>query len=195
MKTKILLSRNPNPLLPGIASIIAKGEPPAWLIHALEHFSDHLGTVGTGTPEEHKRLENVLERMNDAVGVLLKWLPIFEHLPFDIQCPDDVAVALDALPGVKKDLDRLINKVRSRTIVGHEICAAVIVEAWKLLHGKAEPRSLQLQQACKEYWLACGGEPRGETDDLENWCRPIERALATDHSWVRSVLVAVQNEH
>jgi hypothetical protein len=193
MKTKVLLSRNPNPLFPGIASIIAKGEPPTWLIHALEHFSDELGTVGT--LEERKKLENVLGEMNDAIEVLLKWLPIFEHLPFGVECPDDAAVALDALPGIKKDLDRLINKVRSRSVVGHEICAAVIVEAWKLLHGEAEPRSLQLQLACKEYWLACGGEPRGETDDLENWRRPVERALVTNHSWVRSILLAVQNEH
>jgi len=103
---------------------------------------------------------------------------------------------LYALPLVKKDLDRLAKKrIGRRPEVQREICAAVAVEAWKLLHGKAKPRSDEFLEACRDYWRACGGKQIGEWDLLENWRRPVERALATNHLWIKDVLLAVQNAH
>jgi hypothetical protein len=193
MNMTVELLRNPNPLFAGVACIIAKGEPPEWLVQGLEHFSKDIGS----NADVHPEFKITIERMQNAGNVLLKWLPIFEHLPFGIQCPSDVAVVMDALPRVKKDLDRLtdIERIGRRPIVRREICAAVTVEACKIIHVMAEPRSVQLQQACKEYWRACGGEQIGETDEIENWRWPAERALANNYQWVRQILLAVQDEY
>src|SRR5262249_59300128 len=104
-----------------------------------------------------------------------------------------IALMLYALPRLKADLDRLRKKSVGRPPdTQREICAAVVVEAWKLTRGKAEPHSLHLRKACSDYWLACGGKHVGE-DDPDNCRRPIERALAVDHSWISQILLAVQN--
>jgi hypothetical protein len=192
MKTRVSLQRTPNSKFDGVARIIAKGDPPEWLLIGLTHFS---GGIGVDiSDEDHRLFETQISRMHDAANTLMKWLPIWGHLPYGIEYPEDVAVVLDALPRIKKDLDRLDRKqMGRRPKVQREICAGVIVEAWKLLHGRAEPRSLHLQLACSDYWRACGGKQIGETDDLENWRRPVEQALATDHEWISGVLLAVQN--
>jgi hypothetical protein len=192
MRTRVPLQRTPNSKFDGVARSIAKGDPPEWLLLALEHFSDGIGVDHTSDLD--KRFDTIIERIQDGAHVLMTWLPIWEHLPYGMKCPKDVAVVLDALPRIKKDLDRLDRKqIGRRPKVQLEICAAVVVEAWKLLHGRAKPRSLQLQQACSDYWRACGGKQVGETDDPENWRRSIKRSLETDHDWVRRVLLAVQN--
>jgi hypothetical protein len=184
MKTKIAISYEYSAAFVGAGRKIAKGDPPLWLLVGLSHFAS-IDDKGDGD------IEGIIARMDEAAEVLLKLLPAFEHLPFGLQCPADVALVLDALPKIREDLARLRPpKQGRRPVVGREICAAVIVEAWKIIHGKAEPRSLQLLQACEEYWRACGRAPIG---DVENWRRTVERALATDHSWVRSILLAVQN--
>jgi hypothetical protein len=186
MKMSVELLRNPNPAFAGIATIIAKGNPPEWLVRGLEHFSacDELSRT---TPEHQK----TFHQMQEAADTLLRWLPIFRHLPFGLGCPDDVTLVLDALPRIKTQLDRLVEKPVGRPPdARRKVCAGVIVESWRLIHGKAEPYSLQLQQACKEYWQACGGEEIGETDDLENWRR---HALAADNPWIREILLGVQN--
>jgi hypothetical protein len=72
--------------------------------------------------------------------------------------------------------------------MGREVCAAVVVEAWRRIHGKVQPQSKQLFEACKAYWGACGGKPIGKEDDIYNWERTIKRLLAEDYSWVRDTL-------
>jgi hypothetical protein len=183
-----------------VARIIAKGEPPPWLLIGLNHFGSY---IASDTSDKRKLFQNAVEQMDRAAEVLLRWLPFYyQSMGYGAQCPDEVTVVLASLPRIKKDLELLSRKrTGRRPDVRREICAAVIIEAWKLIHGKAEPRSQQLEQACKDYWGVCGGAEIGATDDPENWRRPIERALATDHEWVRAILqhcttmVAVQNEH
>jgi hypothetical protein len=106
-----------------------------------------------------------------------------------------VTFVLEALPRIKRDLDRLNKQGLGRPPnVRREVCAAVVVEAWRLLRGKAEPRSGETEQACKDYWQACdGGEIEDRENDRENWRRDIKRALTTDHQWIRKILLAVQN--
>jgi hypothetical protein len=200
MKTRVELEYNP--VFVDVGRRIAKGEPPLWLLIGLNHFSGQRkqkkvvrGGIGIDlTDEDHRFFETQISRMRDAADTLMKWLPIWKHAGYGIQCPKEVAVVLDALPRIKKDLDGLDRKqMGRRPKVQREICAAVVVEAWKIIHGRAEPRSLKLQEACKEYWLACGGQPISEENDPENWRRPVEQALATDHLWVREILEAVQN--
>jgi len=181
----------PNHKFDGVARIIAKGAPPEWLVDALEHFSDGIGKDASDVP-----VFRIIERMQDAVHVLITWLPAFQHLPYGWKCKE-VAVALAVLPRIKKDLDRLAKLKTSkgrRPDAQRLICAAVVVRAWKIIHGKAEPRSEKLLQACRDYWRACGGEQIGREDfkgtSYENWRRPVERTLRADYGWVERVLLA-----
>jgi hypothetical protein len=194
MKTEILLQRNPNRKFADVARSIAKGDPPKWLILGLTQFS---GGIGSKVSDEDRRLfETQIKRMHGGADTLIKWLPIWGNLPYGIQYPEDVAVVLDALPRIKKDLDRLGRKQIGRTPdTQREICAAVVLEAWKIIHSRPEPRSRHLLEACRDYWRACGGEQIGDWDEPENWRRTVKRALETDHSWINLVLLAAQNEH
>ena len=181
----------PKPQLVEVARIIAKGKPPPdWLLWGLEYFNGFIG-VETIDPSFGR---SIAQQMYDAADVLLRWLPFYAGATSLGRSAEMVAI-LKALRRLRKDLERL-KKPRPtgrRPDVQREICAAVIVEAWKLLHGKAGSRSPQLQQACADYWIACGGKQIGETNDPENWRRPIERALGTDHKLVREIMQAVQN--
>jgi|SRR5262245_2041942 len=163
----------PNHKFDDVVRTIAKGTPPEWLVPALEHFSDGIGE-DTSDIDLHTRIE----RMQKATHALMMGLPIFQHLPYGIKCPKDVAVVLDALPRIKRYLD-----LASRKLIGRPpdaqrlVCAAVVARAWKIIHGKPEPRSDKLLGACSDYWRACGGEQIGNEDDLENWRRPVQRAF------------------
>jgi hypothetical protein len=58
----------------------------------------------------------------------------------------------------------------------------------------SKPCSAKLEEACNAYWRACGGEPIGETEDIENWRRPAEQAVEHHHAWIRDALLAEQNQ-
>jgi hypothetical protein len=60
-----------------------------------------------------------------------------------------------------------------------DISAAVVIEAWRLLHGKVGPRE-KLYAACKMYWGVCGGE---EYEAFDDWHQP-----AGDYSWLRDII-------
>ena len=194
MKMMIPLPENADPKFDGVARSIAKGNPPKWLLVGLTQFSQGIGFDTSGTDN----FDTIVERMQDAAHVLLTSLPIYKHLGFGLPCPEEVALALQVLPRIQEDLDRLAklkNRKGRRPDAQREVCAAVIAIAWKLLHGKPEPRSDKLLEACYDYWRACGGKQIGEVDGIENWRRPVERALATGHEWIEQFLLAVQNSH
>jgi hypothetical protein len=195
MKTEITISHSPGTSFADVARKIAHGKAPDWLMVGLEHFSDFVGTKRS-TAEDDKRFLDLLHRMHDAADFLIKNLPFYECLPAGLKMPDDVIIALDVLPRIKADLARSQKRSRSggpRPNVPRWVCAAVVVEAWKLIHGEVEPRSIALAEACNEYWQACGGEHRGK--DIENWRRDIEQAVSDNQEWIRTVLVAVRNSH
>jgi len=55
-------------------------------------------------------LLSLAETVNDpenAAGLLLKWLPAYEHMGLGLRCPDDVRVVLARLPYIKRDLERV----------------------------------------------------------------------------------------
>jgi len=191
MKMGIPLQGKPDPKFNGVARSIAKGDPPKWLVAGLTHFSN-----GIGSDTSDIDIYLMIERMQGATDTLIKWLPTYKHLGFGLPCPEEVAIALKVLPSIKEDLDRLAKKPIGRTPdAQRDVCAAVVARAWKIIHGKAGPRSRHLQEACTEYWQACGGKQIGDYDNPENWRRPIERALTADHDWVEELLRAVRNEH
>jgi hypothetical protein len=141
-----------DPKFSTVAAIIAKSDqPPEWLAIGLQHFS--LSIAEEVTPEERKGFEAIIANMRDRIDYLIKWLPIYNNLPAGLQCPRDVAVALDVLPRISADLASA--RRRGKWKWGHRFCAAVVVEAWQLVHGKVERRSDRVYSACKEYWKAC----------------------------------------
>jgi hypothetical protein len=176
-----LAMSKPAPTFASVARSVAKGgSPPDWLEMGLKHFAN-----GLGDPRSPD-LRHCINQMHEATTVLMKLLPAFELMPFNLKSPSHVNAIRQALPSLEKDLARAGAKARAkrRSSVTREICAAVIVESWTMLHGKAEPRSAKLEQACADYWQACGGK----LIDPDNWRRDIMRAVQTNHKWVRQIL-------
>ena len=87
-----------------VARIIC-AEPPQWLPVALAHYAVWIDGDDASDfwPEIRKRIQ----QMQEAVRVLENSLPIWQHLPFDIQCPPAVKTILEALPGLKAEITKL----------------------------------------------------------------------------------------
>jgi hypothetical protein len=169
-----------------VASTIAKGDPPEWLVLALANFQDFVG--GEVTSEEARGFAQITAQMHDAADKLITWLPAFLAMPTVIKPPNEVHIALEVLPKIKAYLARAMNqpprKGGPKPNVERQVCAAIVVEAWTLIHGKAQPRSDWLYRACNEYWQVCGHEYRSE-----GWRRDVEHAINNPQEWVRDVLI------
>jgi hypothetical protein len=211
----------------GVARLIIV-PPPKWLAQGLEYFSEGIRTGAEWKPGEREQYENRMKEMAEATDTLLKYLPAFYELPFGIQPPIDVMTMQTmqvALLEFRIELKLLMLPQQGgrKPLIAREICAAVIVEAWRLARGDRSmilddpetddpkppppvidlalgqaitravegrvlpaqdlsvgPRSERVQHACNEYWLACGCKEIGETGDIENWRRPLERAIRSD---------------
>jgi len=158
---RVKLAAKPNPKFIAAAEAIARGAPPEWLLCGLEHFSSFVGEEPITTAEANK-LRPIITRMHYELGHLIELLPLFQHLPLSLECPDDVAVALEVLPRIRAALAIIAKPPRKkRPNVPHQFCAAVVVEAWTLIHGKPDPLPDRLREACQEYWEACGGGEGG----------------------------------
>jgi hypothetical protein len=197
MKTTIEVSQEYNAVFIPVARIIAD-PPPEWLMVGLEHFSGFVGG-GRSTSDEDKRSTKIFGRMHDAADLLIKYLPLYSSMPSGLSIPDDVIIALDVLPRIKKDLARVVNRKPrgggQRPNVRRQFCAAVVVEACKLLHEKMPPKETLIANACNEYWQACGGEYRGD-DYAEAWRRDVEQAINDNkQEWIRDLLIGVRNSH
>jgi hypothetical protein len=186
METMVQFLRNPNPAFVTVAAMVAKGPAPGWLILGLEHFSFGIA-ADDFTKEDHKKLVEVLEQMERACDTLIHGLPIYRHIGFGVQCPDEVSIALEVLPMIKADLPNTGRKIGRRPDTGQGVCAAVIVEAWKLCRDKTGPRSQGLYEACQAYWSACGRA------DLTNWRSNVKQAIGTDNGWIRQAFQAVRD--
>jgi hypothetical protein len=185
-----LLQASTDPRFADVARIIAKGVPPKWLVIGLEQFSEFIASERT-TSDESKRFQSIVEQMHDAAGKLITWLPGYSHAPI-MECPDDVAIALNVSPRIKEDLARVIQFRRDgrRPNIQRQFCAGVVVEAWRLVREKFQPRSLKLYTACDEYWQICNGEVRG---NLNYWREDVESAANKNNEAIREILVALRD--
>lgn len=161
------------------------GDPvPQWLPVALGHYAVWID--GDDASDLRPEVKKRLEQMQEAIRVLENSLPIWEHMPFEIKCPPAVKTILEALPGLKAEIAKLNRPyIGRRPDAQREICAAVIIEAWRIVHGRVEARSERLYEACNQYWTECGGAPVGPKGDIENWRRTVDRAIKSDHQWIR----------
>jgi hypothetical protein len=80
--------------------MIAKGPPPEWLVAGLEHFSGLVSEEPIAS-DRRKQLIKFFEEMDYAADLLIKRLPFFASVS-TVQVPDDIAIALDVLPRIKK---------------------------------------------------------------------------------------------
>jgi hypothetical protein len=152
-----------------VACTIAEGRPPEWLVLALKDAREVVGSGMHITPEVYREYKKRCTECRKAVKTLMALLPLFDKAPI-------LTGFEESLPGLKDWLDKLSQKPAGRRPhFGRELCADLICFYWKLVHGKAKPRSDKLYHACEEYWRICGGEPSG---DIENWRRMVEAAAA-----------------
>jgi hypothetical protein len=114
----------------GVARSIANTHPPLWLLVGLTHFSDG---IGNDTSKHKQFTKDITGKMSEAAALLLRWLPMYERAGYGLQCPDEIKAVLALLPKIKADLDQLSTPSEGRPKnVRREICAAVVVEAWRL---------------------------------------------------------------
>jgi hypothetical protein len=173
-----------------VASKIANGKTPKWLLIGLNHFSKFIRLEPELTTKEYREID---ERMLEAAQYLTKWLPTYYDLEkeFGFECPDCVDTVSNALHELIEILEKDI--IEARTGVGRKaniqqrICASVIVEAWRLIHDEVKPRSKLFLDTCIAYWLACGRELTDEINDPDNWRRSVDYVL-DEGEGVREVL-------
>jgi hypothetical protein len=179
------------PNIHSVARDIAKGERPGWLVLGLEQFSDFVGGRPT-TPRFP------VAHVHDAAATLIKFLPVYLHLPAGGKLTGhshaDVVTTLKVLQTIKAELGRLIRRQRGRPKnVRYEVCAAVVVEAWKLIHESVNPESPDVLTACNDYWFAYCGEYRG--NDILNWVRDTRLVAAKPHDWIKQALTTLSSVH
>jgi hypothetical protein len=162
-----------------VAEIIAKGEPPEWLVSALTT----LGAINPNaeiTPAIVRQYKRRLSKMQEAVDTLIELFPMFNR-EFDGMTSAQAPV----FQGFEESLGQLQSWLAAigdndrgrRPHPGKELCADIVVNFWKRIHGKASPRSDHCYLACEEFWRACGGAPSG---DIQNWRRMVELASTRD---------------
>jgi len=173
-----------------VASKIANGKTPKWLLIGLNHFSKFIRLEPKLTSKEAREID---ERMLEAARYLTKWLPTYYDLEkeFGFECPDCVDTASIALHELTELLEKDINEAQTgvgrKANIQQRICASVVVEAWRLIHGKVKHRSRALLDTCIDYWLACGRELTDEINDPENWRRSVHYVL-DEGEGVREIL-------
>ena len=183
--TKPIADQREIPSLHHVAKLIAKGDPPQWLVDALEFL---ISSPEPATKEAVKEIE----RMRIATDLLLRLVPQKFDDPgwYIIDVPKTLAVLSDLKHWL--DLAKAKPKTGRPASIEREFCAQVILEAWKQCRGKVQPHSQQLREACEEYWKAWKGKPVGKAGDVENWRRTIERASTKKFPWAEPVFVALK---
>jgi hypothetical protein len=162
-----------------VASKIANGNPPEWLLIGLNHFSNFIRLEPKLTSKEDMEID---KGMLAAAQYLTKWLPVYAYLEeFGFECPDCVDAASNALHELIEILEKDISEAPTgpgkKPNIQQRICASVVVEAWRLIHGEVQPRSGALGETCIAYWVACGRELTDEINDPENWKHAIKYVL------------------
>jgi hypothetical protein len=142
-----------------VAKLIAD-PPPLELVARLKRFAKLIAIPRTevDTTVEANLLSSAL--------YLRDWLPMYAHLEDPVpgyEVPDCVQDTLTNLEELIEFLQSdLVQTVEPPRLGGRtpdhrkRLCAAVCAGAWRDYHGKIEPHSRYLVDACEAYWRACG---------------------------------------
>jgi len=171
----------------GVAKMIAKGDPPAWLPKALADFARF---VSLDKPTYDVEIER---KMLAAAEYLEEWVPIVygDWDELDLEAPDWI----DQFHNALHELIEMLRKDCEQTRRGGPkpdsrrlLCAAAVGECYRTLHGKLEPGSTLLRDACNEFWKACKNPEIGEGDP-GNWRRHLESHVAKSADpWARDII-------
>ena len=129
--------------------------------------------------DDYERWVKKTKRVYDAAELVLKALHGRSYGSGGDRA-DDMEITHDVLTAFKEDLAASMALANQRggpkPNIRRWVCAAVVAETWEKVHGDAV-RGDRFYEACNEYWVACGGEYRGE-DYTENWRRDVERGIS-----------------
>jgi hypothetical protein len=80
-----------------------------------------------------------------------------EEFGFEVlDCIDAASTALTELRYFFEEQRRPARKAGPIPDGRRKLCALVCADAWRCIHGTGQPYSRHLQEACEEYWQACG---------------------------------------
>jgi hypothetical protein len=162
-----------------VAKLIADPVPEG-LVDYLDHFRDFIGSAKPG----HRRDE--FARMIWSIDFLIPRLEGFQHLPLGLQCPDDVADVLRALPRIRRMLEPMAKppgRKRPPNVFKKD-CAGVVVVACRRFN--PDITRDRLHEICQAYWEACGAAG----GDAGDWWWHCTEAFASDHHMAEQVLRA-----
>jgi len=116
-----------------VADLIAGDEAEEWLVDGLMHFSPLIDVEPRSAAEDHE-YDAILTDVQNATRCLIKWLPLFLAAPVNFRT-NDVTIVLDALPRIEEVLAKALKPRDGRPNMAHRICAQVVVEVWRIVHG------------------------------------------------------------
>ena len=184
-----------------VARLICRDDPPSWLAEQLWRWNQWLyrdRSVEDSRPSRAQMRKTLVEvgealaAVTEALGScwVREFLEASSHSP--LADPERLIVALEdlqdratrALTGLATKAGSTTpgpGKARPEAMSPRTLCAIMIWEAWKHVHGAApKPRSPRAAQAAEAYWQAAGGEPRSSgKEPLAFWRHHFKRAAAS----------------
>ncbi len=184
-----------------IGKIIARCEPPAWLLRGLESNARYLSTIIDNENRWPSRtvLRSRFSSLAEATQTVLEHLhdPALRHLiRFRRDMPvrpteDEVGQYLEALVKAatsEADLVRVghgrdIHAPSTSALSARDICAAIVVVAWRSIRSGEPPHTGDgPQRACAGLWAFAGGATGAKWGESQKgWRRHLEVAKATPH--------------
>jgi hypothetical protein len=127
-----------------------------------------------------KALNQISKRLLELPASAVESLPAARKVTRDIVALCDTAL-------------RNISAKGGRTkIPGRVTCALIVIEAWAFAKGKTPgANNSKTQEACEDYWRACGGQPVGKGEP-GNWRLTMADALAKESALGRYIRNEIQ---
>ena len=160
-----------------------------WLVSGLTDLARFV-RAETGEPKDNFHLD--LAMMHHA-EFLEFWLQAYGYAEdkFGVEYPDFIDDLSTNLSQLVELLRANLEPPKSGRPVDwpKRLCALVVIEARRLCHREADPRSQDMLKAYGEYWLAYGREWPDNIYEDEYWQRAAEWAASTGGDWVRERLL------
>jgi hypothetical protein len=192
-----------------IARDIAGGEPPEWLVQALEELARQVAIAGLSEEGDPKRAElrsrfgrvqtaaKKMDRTLDAIHNGLLWMTL-DDLDNLRTIRGALRTATELCDRVLKEIPTASGPTRARRQAGptaRVTCAIIVIEARETVCVKLRgAHNERIGEICMKYWRACGGPLIGKGSKgggPDNWRRPMEEALSDNSAlreYVRSEL-------
>jgi hypothetical protein len=151
------------PTLDDVAMALCKGTtPPEWVLERLRKWA---WLVADKTEDQGDDIDGVLLRSAEQLERLL---PIYARAYEMIgeEYPDCIDTVSNGLYELIPFLER--PRRGPKLDVSRHLCAAVCMDIWRDVHGRPQPHSPKLWEACEAYWLACDYPPN-PSGHIKSW--------------------------